>query len=1034
MLAAGWVKSFLSCCLLLSLLFALASPTNGAPLDSREFIAGIPRFWPPQYSLDDSGNPTGFAIDILNEIAARAGVRVTYRVMDSFAEVSEAMDAGDIDLIPNSGITPDRAAKYDFTAPVETFVVSIFVRDDTLDIRGEDDLRGHRVGVVEFNMGQRLMRDRDDLELMVYRDAETALFSLVAGYVEAVIYPQPVLLNLARQVGIENRIAVVGVPLREIKRGIRVQKGEFELLAALNQAVTDFVGTPAYQAIYVKWYGALQPFWTVSRVILAMGALAVFVLIAMSWWRYRSVLNLNRDLLESVGERERAEEISRESQTRAKAAEEELIDAIESISEGFVLFNPDGRLVLCNRKYKELYGYSDTEAAPGAHTRDLGKLDLESGRVVLGSEDPEAYLSRRDHPTDAPLKSYTIHLAEDRYLQTRDRRTAEGGIVSIQTDITERKRAERALMESEERFRVITEASPVPLIITRRSDGNILYANPKVGPAFGLAADEVVGRSMTEFYGDSSGREERLAALDKDGYVRDNEIEMRKADGSPISTIHSLQVIEYQGEEAVLGGFYDITERKRAEELSARFGRIIERSVNEVYVFDAGTLRFVQVNQGARSNLGYTMKELATLTPIDLKPELTPERFGEFLRPLRDREKEQITFETIHKRKDGTTYEVEVRLQLLTEEVPPVFVAIIQDITKRKHLEEQLRQAQKMEAVGQLTAGVAHDFNNMLAVIWGNAEVLEDEFGKDNPHLAAVFRATKRGADLTQRLLAFSRRQVLNPEIINANKFIADITDLLRRTLEEHIDIETVTGAGLWNCEVDPAQLENALVNLGINARDAMPDGGKLTIETANVRLDDDYAAAQADVRPGQYVMLAVTDTGSGMPPEVREHVFEPFFTTKDVGKGTGLGLSMVYGFVKQSGGYVTIYSEESEGTTIKLYLPRSTATEAVERKPATDEVPIARGETVLVVEDDTDVRTLLLTDVMLAGGMDGPELAAEAEQCTPGIPVLYMSGYTEDAIMHHGRLDAGAELLQKPFRRADLAGAVRRALDGPSA
>ncbi len=431
----------------------------------------------------------------------------------------------------------------------------------------------------------------------------------------------------------------------------------------------------------------------------------------------------------------------------------------------------------------------------------------------------------------------------------------------------------------------------------------------------------------------------------------------------------------------------------------------------------------------------------------------------------------QMTVDIEAKDTVGDGSEIMVRRQVV---LPPKYhgdwsrvIFAIEDISERARLEGQLRQAQKMEAVGQLTAGVAHDFNNMLAVISGNAELLEDELGKDNPRLATVLRATERGAELTQHLLAFSRKQVLNPEIINANNLIADITGLLRRTLEEHIDIEAVASADLWNCEIDPAQLGNALVNLALNARDAMPDGGKLTIETANTRLDDDYAAAQADVKPGQYVMLAVTDTGSGMPPEVREHVFEPFYTTKAVGAGSGLGLSMVYGFVKQSGGHVTIYSEEGEGTTIKLYLPRSAETKTVERKPAANEVPAARGETVLVVEDDPEVRTLavallsslgyqimeaataaaaleqlgsttrinlLLTDVMLAGGMNGRELAAEAEQCAPGLPVLYMSGYTADAIMHHGRLDADAELLQKPFRRADLAQAVRKVLDGPSA
>jgi CheY-like chemotaxis protein len=311
--------------------------------------------------------------------------------------------------------------------------------------------------------------------------------------------------------------------------------------------------------------------------------------------------------------------------------------------------------------------------------------------------------------------------------------------------------------------------------------------------------------------------------------------------------------------------------------------------------------------------------------------------------------------------------------------------------------------------------------------------------------------------------LAFSRKQLLRPETINANNLISDITGLLRRTLEEHIEIETVTAAGLWNCEVDPAQLENALVNLALNARDAMPNGGKLTIETANAQFDDDDAAAQAEVTPGQCVMLAVTDTGTGMPPEVREHVFEPFFTTKEVGAGSGLGLSMVYGFVKQSGGHVTITSNPGEGTTINLYLPRSTETVAIEKTPAMDEVPVAQGETVLVVEDDPEVRklavallrnlgyrvleaatgtaaleqlgtatevNLLLTDVVLAGGMNGRELAAEAAQRVPGILVLFMSGYSEDTITHHGRLDADTKLLQKPFRRAELARAVRQVLD----
>jgi PAS domain S-box-containing protein len=395
---------------------------------------------------------------------------------------------------------------------------------------------------------------------------------------------------------------------------------------------------------------------------------------------------------------------------------------------------------------------------------------------------------------------------------------------------------------------------------------------------------------------------------------------------------------------------------------------------------------------------------------------------------------------------------------------------VAQEVAERMKAEEALRQSQKMEAVGQLTGGIAHDFNNLLTIIVGNIELLQRRLPEGNERLLRAadyaMQATRRAATLTQRLLAFSRQQPLDPKPIDANKLVAGMSDLLWRTLGETVVLETVLAGGLWRTQADPNQLENAILNLAVNARDAMPDGGKLTIETVNAHLDEAYVEALTEpVPPGQYVLVAVSDTGTGMSKATMEKVFEPFFTTKEVGKGTGLGLSQVYGFVRQSDGHVRIYSEPGEGTTVKIYLPRLVGPE---REPA--EMPVKSpvmvrggGETILVVEDERDLRAyttevlrdlgyrvleaadgkealrvverhpeigLLFTDVVLAGGMNGRVLADEIIRRKPGLLVLFTTGYTANAIVHQGRLDPGMQLIGKPFTYAELAVKVRRMLD----
>jgi len=374
-----------------------------------------------------------------------------------------------------------------------------------------------------------------------------------------------------------------------------------------------------------------------------------------------------------------------------------------------------------------------------------------------------------------------------------------------------------------------------------------------------------------------------------------------------------------------------------------------------------------------------------------------------------------------------------------------------------------------MEAVGQLTGGVAHDFNNLLQVIIGNLDTIQRHLPEDRVRLRRAanqaFTGARRAAALTQRLLAFARRQPLDPKPVNVNGLVMGLSDMIHRTLGETVAVETVLAAGLWQVEADANELEAAILNLAVNARDAMPEGGQLTLETSNAHIDVAYAATLPEVMPGQYVLVCVSDTGVGMDAATAAKVFEPFFTTKPVGQGTGLGLSQVYGFVKQSGGHVKIYSEVGQGTSVKIYLPRlANAAEPEETMP--DEFAPEGGneETILVLEDDDDVRAysveilrelgyrvveahdgssalrllerqtrvdLLFTDVVLPGGMTGAQVAIQARELRPGLKVLFTTGYARNAIIHHGRLDKGVQLITKPFSAADMAAKVRDVLDG---
>jgi len=516
---------------------------------------------------------------------------------------------------------------------------------------------------------------------------------------------------------------------------------------------------------------------------------------------------------------------------------------------------------------------------------------------------------------------------------------------------------------------------------------------------------------------------------------------------------------------------------QRAEEqarvtrgLMERVGRLMEDSGREIYIFHSDDLHLVQMNGTLRDNLGWGREPLDGQTPFDF---LVPKESDDLKRDLprlRGGEIPNVPIALRHRRADGSDYPVEGHIHYSGEEEPAVFVAVVRDMTQIYDREDRLRQAMKMQAVGQLTGGVAHDFNNLLTVIQGSLDLLEDVFVEDDDRkglLEDALTAAERGAALTHQLLAFSRKQALRPRAVEVNRLVEGMDGMLRRTLGEDVEIEFVTESGLWRCHADPTELQNVILNLSLNARDAMPHGGKLTIDAANVRLDESYAMLHDEVQPGQYVGLAVTDTGKGMSPEVLARAFDPFFTTKGVGEGSGLGLSMAFGFASQSGGHMRLESEEGKGTTVHLYLPRLDAEQVegdVHEGAGEPQRPEGRGERILVVEDDPDVLdtattalealgyetraavdadsaaqilrseppgsfSLLFTDVVLRGARSGRDLAREAREYDPGLPVLFTSGYTEDAIIHKGRLEPGVHLLTKPYWVGQLAQKVREVM-----
>jgi PAS domain S-box-containing protein len=781
--------------------------------------------------------------------------------------------------------------------------------------------------------------------------------------------------------------------------------------------------------------------------------------------------------LRDIADHRRVTEALSQSERRFRAY-------IENASDNITIIAADGTTIYESPSVERITGYKPeelvgTNALALIHPDDLEKVTalLAQGFSSQATVGPVEY--RYFHKNGSLLTLEAIgksHLDEKGELV---------GIINTR-DITERKRAEveRARLAAEvehqrQRLKglvahvpgVVWEASGAPDEASQSIDFVNDYAETMLGysiqqwletPNFWLSIvheedRERAAREAAANFSSRRGGTSEFRWVTRDGrvlWVEAKSVVITDETGKPIG---------------MRGVTMDITERKRSEqelrESEERYRDTVENARDMIYTHDLKG-NYTSVNKATEQITGYTREEARTMSLAQtVAPEYLEKARSMLVRKLEENEETVYDLEIIAK--DGRRIAVEVNTRLVYRNGIAVGVqGIARDITERKHLEAQLRQSQKMEAVGRLAGGVAHDFNNLLTVINGYSELTLRRLQPEDAltgYLEEIKKAGIRAASLTRQLLAFSRKQVLQPKVLDLNAVISDVEKMLQRLIGEDIDLRTVLKPELRRVNADPGQIEQVIMNLVVNARDAMPDGGKLTIETENAYLTEEYARQHVAIKPGPYVMLAVSDNGSGMNDETKARLFEPFFTTKEQGKGTGLGLSTAYGIVKQSMGYIWVYSEVGLGTTFKVYLPA--IDEVVDSKqPGQTSEPIALGgETILLVEDDEMVRGLALTTLEHGGykvlqaangaealllceqypepihlllsdvvmpGMSGRAVADQLKTLRPLTLVLYMSGYTEDAIVHHGVLDEGVNFIEKPFSPTALTRKVREVLD----
>lgn len=1004
------------------------------------------------------GKPEGDAVDLMNEAARRSGLQLQWVYSPEGPDA--ALETGQVDLWPIMGDLPERKGHLYVSAPwtITEFGLISRKNDPISDSTDSSDL-------IVANLTKRIeeklaRREFPNARFYSVDSVEEQLSAVCSGKAEVAVvtqtqsFDQFTLPDECRNVGLQ----MVDPPGLSIRFGVGAsysRPGAVEAANVLENELAAMTKDGSLESIEFQW---LDPAVSQTRSVFYLlaaerserflaGAAILLgaILIVLGWL---------------VNERKRAEKTLSEERRLLRTL-------IDNLPDRIYVKDAKSRWVVANRALAEHMGTKSPEELLGKTDFDFFPKDIAAvffAREQAVLESGQAFVDREERTLDAKGNAKWVSTSKAPW---RDKRGQVIGIMGIGRDITERRNAEDALRETNQALKALVHASPAAIVCVDR-DGNITMWNPAAERMFGWQEEEILGRTIpmvpdrdrNVFY------DFRSAQLRGES-MWNQEVKALRKDGSTFDIIVSLAPLR-DDEGELRGAMYvalDITGRKAAEAQLRLHAAALESAANSVVISDkAGQILWV--NPAFTELTGYSAGEAIGQNFSILNSGTHPKTFFDQLwKTILGGEVWQG--EIVNRRKDGSRYSVDQTITPVRHEKGEImhFVTIQQDITETKALASQLNQAQKMESVGRLAGGVAHDFNNLLSVIIGYSDVLLGETCLDARTLKQaeeIKKAGNRAAALTRQLLAFSRQQVLDPKVLNLNSIVVETEKMLRRLIGEDVELETKLAADLGSVKADPGQVEQIVMNLAVNARDAMPLGGKLTIETSDAELDEEYAWQHVPCVPGSYVALIVTDTGIGMDAETKAHIFEPFFTTKEPGKGTGLGLSTVYGIVKQSGGYIWAYSELGQGSVFKVYLPR--VDQPVRQVQTSELAPgvLSGSETILVVEDDESVRELIcsmlrpngyvvleakdavealdvarrrksidlvLTDVVMPG-MNGPAMAKKLEEILPEMSVLYMSGYAGSFAVDRGILDEGASFLQKPFSKNALLQRLRETLD----